>query len=148
MNTPNTIAEHIDCLARLTGAPASFIEQVRALFVMKGISLDEQAEPFLEALEEAFRREECIRASADRARQNLTKIQDSFRKVGKAYVEQLSQLKKIKSSLQKQSSQVRREAIQSRPKTTRVTIKGNHRSYVTKPVREDIPLVPGPKEIQ
>ena len=135
MNTPSTIAEHIDCLARLTGAPDSFIEQVRALFTMKGISLDDEVEPFLEALEEAFRREECIRASAERSRKNLTKIQDSFRRVGKAYVDQLSQLKKIKSSLQKQSSGVRRQAVRSRPKTTRVTIKGNHRSYVTKPVR-------------
>ena len=29
-----------------------------------------------------------------------------------------------------------------------VTIKGDHRTFVTKPVREELPMVPGPEELQ
>ena len=48
MNPRKSIAEHIQSLARTTGAPASFTGQVRALFVAKGISLDEDVAPFLD----------------------------------------------------------------------------------------------------
>ena len=65
---PKSIADHIDCLARLTGAPRSFVLQVKDLFGRKGISLETDASPYLAALEEAFRREESIRTSARRAR--------------------------------------------------------------------------------
>ena len=78
---PKSIEQQIDCLARLTGAPESFVNQVRQLFNSKGISLDDDAEPFVPALEEAFRREESIRCSTHRARQNLSKLQESFRKI-------------------------------------------------------------------
>ena len=61
-----TIAEHIDTLARLTGAPESFVLQVRELFSRKGIPLEADAAPYVEALEEAFVREERIRASSRR----------------------------------------------------------------------------------
>jgi hypothetical protein len=146
---PRSIGEHIDCLARLTGAPGSFVDQVRELFTRKGISLDEEAAPFLTALEEAFRREERIRCSSHRARANLTKIQDNFKKVGKAYVDQLSKLKNIQESLHQQTQRMRKSATpQEKPSTTHVTIKGDHRTFVTRPEREELPMVPGPKEIQ
>src|SRR5262245_31041737 len=89
-----SINDHIDCLARMTGAPGSFGAQVRSLFTAKGIPLDADAAPFIPALEEAFRREENIRASSSHARQQITKLRENFRKVGQAYVEQLSQLRR------------------------------------------------------
>jgi hypothetical protein len=148
MHPPKSIAEHIDCLARLTGAPLSFVDQVRQLFVKKGISLDEEAAPFVAALEEAFRREETIRASSQRAQQNITKIQENFRRVGKAYVDQLSQLKKIHSSLQQQSRRLRSKMGKRRGDVQHVTIAGDHRSFVTRPEREELPMVPGPSDVQ
>src|SRR5262245_9682028 len=90
---PKSISEQIDCLARLTGAPRSFVTQVRALFTRKGISLDTDATPYVRALEDAFRREETIRVSAQRAKQNMTKLQDNFHRISKAYVQQLQQLR-------------------------------------------------------
>ena len=60
---PKSICDHIECLSRLTGAPDAFITQVKALFAKKGISLNADASPYLKALEEAFRREESIRAT-------------------------------------------------------------------------------------
>ena len=148
MNQPRSIEDHIECLARLTGAPLAFVDQVRNLFISKGIPLATEATPFLEAMEEAFRREETIRASSHHARQNLSNIHDNFRKVGKAYVEQLSQLKKIQSSLQKQSRRLRTKMGKRRGDVTHVTISGDHRSFVTRPEREELPMVPGPSEVQ
>ena len=145
---PTSIAEHIECLARLTGAPLTFVDQVRALFVAKGISLEDHATPFLEALEEAFRREETIRHSSVRAKQSINDIQANFRKVGRAYVEQLEQLKKIQSSLQTQSHRLRKKLTGRSSNITHITVNGDHRSFVTKPVREQLPMVPGPKDMQ
>jgi hypothetical protein len=145
---PKSIDEQIQCLARLTGAPVSFIQQVRTLFTSKGISLDTDATPFLKALEEAFRREENIRTSSVRAKHQVAKLRDNFRKVGEAYVEQLSQLRRLQSSLQQQSRRLRRQHGPKRARATRVTITGDHRSFVTKTVREQVPMVPGPKERQ
>ena len=101
---PKSISDHIDCLARLMIAPQSFVMQIEDLFSKKGISLDEDAEPYLQALEEAFKREESIRASAS--------------------AEQDSQLEET-------------------------SIPGaDHRTLVTRPQRENLPMVPGPTEIQ
>ena len=136
---PKTIAEHLECLARLTSAPDSFVSQVEDLFLSKGISLDDDAEPYLAALDEAFRREENIRCTGHRAKKNIQQLQDNFQKIGKAYVEQISKLKRMQSS-------VKDKPRESQP--TQVTIKGDHRTYVTRPEREHLPMVPGPKEVQ
>ena len=49
------------------------------------------------ALEEAFRREEHIRTSTQRARENIARLHNNFNRVGKAYVRQLEHLRKIQS---------------------------------------------------
>ena len=143
---PKSISEHIDCLARMTGASEPFIAQVRALFEKKGISLDAEATPYLNALEEAFRREENVRTSSARARQNLSKLQNNFNKVGKAYVSQVERLRQIQNTLQGQADRLRKS---KKPRSGKpVVIHGDHRTYVTKPQREDLPMVPGPKDPQ
>ena len=116
----------------------------------KGIPLESEAGPFVQALDEAFRREEHIRASSHSAQHQLARIRDNFRKVGKAYVNQLSQLRRLHSSLQEHSQRLRkkRPSTGSREAATPVVIKGDHRSFVTAPVREQFPMVPGPKEQQ
>lgn len=145
---PRSIDEHIECLARLTGAPPSFVQQVRALFTSKGISLDTDATPFLKALEEAFRREENIRTSSVRARDQLAKLRNSFRKVGEAYVDQLSQLRRLQSSLRGKARPSPRKPSSKQLSRTRVTITGNHRSLITRTEREQPLMVPGPDEPQ
>ena len=142
---PKSILDHIDVLARLTGAPVSFIEQVKLLFSRKGISLETDGEPFIGALEEAFRREENIRASTVRARENLDQIRGNFDRIGKAYVEQLGRLKTVQKKLHARTREISTEA--SNAQSTQVTIKGDHRTFVTRPVREELSMVPGPSEI-
>jgi hypothetical protein len=143
---PKSISDQIQCLARLTGASEPFVAQVMALFEKKGISLSAEATPYIEALEEAFRREESIRTSSARARNNLSTLQSKFKKVGQAYVQQVERLRQSQSNLQGQAQRLRggKGGGSGRP----VVIHGDHRTYVTKPQREDLPLVPGPKEQQ
>jgi hypothetical protein len=137
---PRSIADHIDCLARLTGAPVAFIDQVRTLFLSKGISLDAEADPFIAALDEAFRREESIRTTTYRARDNLDRMQSKFRKIGRAYVEHVA---RNVSGEQRPKSRLRTARA-----STQVTIRGDHRTLVTRTEREELPMVPGPEEIQ
>ena len=143
---PQSIGDHIDCLARMTGAPIAFVDQVRGLFLAKGISLDSDGEPFIEALEEAFRREERIRNTTQRARDNLAKLQQNFRKVGRAYVDQFT--KKKKPGAEPTFTPAASANSSSKAKTTRVTIRGDHRTLVTRTEREELPMVPGPDDPQ
>ena len=84
---PRSISDQIDCLARLTCAPQSFVIQVKELFSRKGIPLEADAEPYIAALEEAFRREESIRTSARHARRNIASLHENFSRIGKSYVQ-------------------------------------------------------------
>ena len=145
---PKTIGEHIKCLARMTGAPESFVGQVRGLFSTKGISLDEDASPYVNALEEAFRREESIRTSSRRARHNIARLQDNFNRIGKAYVQQLEQLHRVRTNLSPQGRRETKAASVTRKTGTELAIPGDHRTYVTRPQTEEMPMVPGPKDEQ
>ena len=138
-----SIAEQIDCLARLTGAPTSFVDQVRELFTRKGISLAEDSSPYVRALEEAFIREESIRASAAQSRVDVARSSTDFKKIGKAYVQQLERLRRVQAGLRDK----RRPAV---PESTTVPIDPeiSSRSLVTRQQREDLPMVPGPEDLQ
>jgi len=145
---PKSIEEHIECLARLTGAPASFVGQVKNLFATKGISLDEDATPYLTALEEAFRREESIRASSHKARESISRVQNNFSRIGKEYVKQLDRLKRVQSSL-RQHETGKRPASGSKIAGNELRIPGgDHRTYITPPQKDQMPMVPGPTEEQ
>ncbi len=135
---PKSIDEHIQCLARLTGAPDSFVVQVRELFNRKGISLEDDAAPYIKALEEAFVREERIRTSSARARQELAQLHESFTELGRAHVRRMEKPAR-KSSRRKQSDDA--------PNAVAVTW-DDDRTVVLRMQREDDPLVPGPSDVQ
>ena len=145
---PKTIAEQIDCLARLTGAPQSFVCQVRDLFSRKGIPLSSDASPYLRALEEAFKREETIRTNAQRARRHIERLADNFSKIGKNYVRQLEQLHKIRSSLRDQATRLRRPSKRLSGVSQHGLPESGARQFMTPQVNDELPLVPGPEEEQ
>jgi hypothetical protein len=147
---PKSIGGQIECLARLTGAPESFVEQVRALFLNKGISLDEQVEPYMGALEEAFLRERSIRSSTGKARDNLQRLQKQFNRLGEAYRRQLGQLKEIRRSLESYSRLRADQHARALKKKTRpkVVVAVRRPSVVTRLQRDGRAMVPGPKEVQ
>jgi hypothetical protein len=144
---PKSIADQIDCLARLTGAPESFVDQVRELFTRKGISLEEDSAPYVKALEEAFIREESIRAGAQQTRAKLVRDATDFKKIGKAYAQQMERLRRVQAGLRD-----KRKGARKTSKTTSTTVpidpQISSRSLVTRQQREDMPMVPGPEEIQ
>jgi hypothetical protein len=119
-----SIGDQIDCLARLTGAPQSFVEQVRDLFTRKGISLDEDSTPYLRALEEAFIREESIRVGSTAARRGAA-----------AVVPPRS----------RERWRPARSAGEGRAATRFVSAAP---ALVTRRQHEEPPLVPGPEELQ
>lgn len=143
---PKSIAEQIECLARLTGAPDSFVDQVRELFARKGISLAEEATPYVKALEEAFVREESIRASTQRARQSTARLRTDFERIGKSYVEQIERLRRAQSGLHAKRSERRGTRPQVRSESLGPTVTG--RNVVTRQQTEEMPMVPGPEELQ
>jgi len=138
-----TLAEQISCLAQLTGAPRSFVLQVEELFSRKGIPLESDAGPYLNALEEAFKREESIRCTTERARDNIKRLQSNFSRIGQAYVKQLAQLKRLRGGTDTVSKKKDAGSFDE------IQIPGgNHRSFVTPPQTDEMPMVPGPKEEQ
>jgi len=145
MYEPKTLAEQISCLAQLTGAPQTFVLQVRELFSRKGIPLDSDAGPYLRALEEAFKREENIRCTTERARDNIKRLQNNFNRIGEAYVKQLAELKRLRGGTRAASS--RKKGASGSSDETPIP-GGNHRSFVTPPQSDKFPMVPGPKEEQ
>ncbi len=139
---PRSIAEEIEELARLTEAPGAFVEQVRALFEGKGISLEEDVEPFRRALEEAFRREEVIRAHAERARRGILEMSGRLSKAGERCVRQLEELRKVRDVLQDNTRTLR----ESGRRLSRIAcVYLDRRAYDDD---EAAPLVPGPDDLQ
>jgi hypothetical protein len=145
---PKTIAEQIDCLARLTGAPQTFVIQVRDLFSRKGIPLESDASPYLQALEEAFRREESIRMTAKRAQRNVRRLAENFNKIGRTYVRQLEHLKKIQTELRSQGRRVETARETLKKKAKRPAGRTERPQFMTRQVSDHMPMVPGPEEEQ
>jgi hypothetical protein len=143
---PKTILNEIECLARLTGAPQSFVMQVKGLFSNKGISLDSDAGPYVDALEEAFRREERIRQTSQRARENLSRVGENFRRVGRAYTQRLKQLKRPGRQVREGGKTT--PGADSENESRAIPISKDHRAYVTRQQSDTYPMVPGPKDLQ
>lgn len=132
-----SIRDQIDCLARLTGAPDTFVDQVRALFLRKGISLDSDSSPYVKALEEAFLREETIRAQARRARRNAREMHSGVRRLSEVYSRQVERLREVRTRLRQDD-----QGDPSWPPAER------RLTVMTPQQTDDLPLVPGPEEPQ
>lgn len=150
-NTNKTIATRIADLSRRTNAPETFVKQVRSLFSGKGISLDEDCTPYMAALEQAFQREESIRRNTLVTKQNLSRLQKNFSAITDNYRRHASQLARIKSSLERHSKKISSnvQKIEGKGRKPSVVLySSNPRTYITRPQKEKMPMVPGPDEIQ
>ena len=69
-----------------------------------------------------------------------------FKKVGKAYVQQIERLRRVQAGLRDKGSDTRK----SDPESTTVSIDPDisKRSLVTRQQHEDMPMVPGPEDLQ
>lgn len=120
-----TLEESIVRLASETGASPSFVEKVRALFLGRGIDLEDSSEPYTAALSEAFQRHSIIRERHDDARESLVRLHTNIAELGEVFHDHLSRLRGM------------------RERTAVVPQK----LYLV-PGERDRHVVPGPEEIQ
>lgn len=120
-----TLEESIVKLASETGASQSFVDKVRALFLGRGIDLDDSSEPYAAALSEAFRRHATIRERLDEARDSLVKLHSNIAEMGEVFQDHLTRLRVLRERTTPPSGSIR-------------LVPGEH----------DRSVVPGPDELQ
>ena len=120
-----TLEESILKLASETGASTSFVEKVRALFLGRGIDLEDSSEPYAEALNEAFRRHATIRERIDEARESLVRLHSNIAEMGEVFQDHLARLRGMRDRTAPPPAKMR-------------LVRGEH----------DRAVVPGPEEIQ
>jgi hypothetical protein len=94
-----SIGRTIDELARLTGAPASLVQEVKAIFVRRGIALETDALPYIEILEETFTRAALVERDGAAARGALSRQEESSRRFADACQELFGQLQSMEEFL-------------------------------------------------
>lgn len=128
----------IAALAADTGAPASFVAKIRALFAGRGISLERRAGPYLRALREAFRREEGLRRTSERSQDTLERAGHDLGSLDAEWQRQLEQLRDLQHALQRHTRRLRTGVQQLHaPPGTVVCARS-----------VELPFVPGPDTIQ
>src|SRR5262245_49989777 len=90
-----SIGRTIDELARLTGAPALLVEEIRGIFVRHGISLDADALPYAEILEETFTRVVLLERDGARAHDALARSEENSRRFADSCQELFGQLQSM-----------------------------------------------------
>jgi uncharacterized coiled-coil DUF342 family protein len=135
-----SLEESIEALARETGASPSFVDKVRALFLGRGVDLEDSAEPYADALAEAFRRHARMRTRLDEARDTLVRLHANIAELGSAFSSQLERLRAIREAPERSGAARRRAEASGRT----ITIEALHLS----PGDTDKNEVPGPSEIQ
>lgn len=88
-----TLDESIVKLASETGASSSFVEKVRALFLGRGIDLEDSSEPYSDALNDAFRRHATIRDRIDEARESLARLHANIAAMSEVFHNHLARLR-------------------------------------------------------
>ena len=120
-----TLEESIVKLALETDASPSFVDKVRALFLGRGIDLEDSSEPYAAALDEAFRRHSTIRERIDAARESLVRLHANIAEMGEVFQDHLARLRGLRERTSPHRGELR-------------LVRGEH----------DQSFVPGPDELQ
>jgi hypothetical protein len=94
-----TIAGQIDELARLTGAPRSLVEEIRNIFLRRGVRLEADALPYLEVLEETFSRAAMLERESAAARAAFARLEENSRRFADSCQEMYGQLRTMEDFL-------------------------------------------------
>jgi hypothetical protein len=136
---PKTLARHLEQLGRQSRVRSSFIDELRRILETRGVSLDEDVEPYRRAIDDAVRREEQRSRAALRASESLSEVQRRIDKLGQACLVQLREIRSLRDFLRRRSGHVA-EGLKARPA-------GDGSPGGGRP-RKRLYVVPGPKEIQ
>ena len=139
----NSIGGQIDRLAVENGAPDNFVQRIRELFSSKGISLEGDCEPYITALEHAFRRERSIRLSALQTRENLERLQRQLDQFNDVCRRQLNRMQSFKVNMGRSEPPLHDEV---EAKEIEVVEPDERRE--TRTIRGRSLVVPGPKDLQ
>jgi len=147
---PKSILKSIEDLARITEAPQAFVEQVRTLFRSKGISLEDDAAPYHGALVEAFRREHAIRKSTLQAKDDLVRLRQRRTPVRESDRGSVSGSAGASRRAPRSSTELDTYALRLARKAqgARSEESSGTRRWLTRGDRDDVPMVPGPKDLQ
>jgi len=94
-----SIGYQIEELARLTGAPRSLVEEIRGIFLKHGVSMQEDALPYLEVLEETFSRAAMLERENASARTALSRLEENSRRFADSCQEMYGQLRSMEDFL-------------------------------------------------
>ena len=133
-----TLEESIAALADETGATPAFVEKVRALFLGRGIDLEDSSEPYTAALVEAFRRHAAMRHRLDEARGSLVRLHSSIAELGEVFSSHLVRLRALRDALERRrGTEVVAASVAIKVEALRMV-----------PGENDRALVPGPDDPQ
>ncbi|MEQ8767309.1 MAG: hypothetical protein RL885_25585 [Planctomycetota bacterium] len=104
--TPTTIGQLITLLAHENDSSDEFAEQVRQLFLAKGIALDHDASPYTEAIHETFDRDRSLRHNVLKARAAAEQLQQDIEDLSEKCRVQLDQLTRLSQAFQGQFPQL------------------------------------------
>lgn len=117
-----TLAARIDALAREHGATPAFVSKVRRLFEQKGVTLESDAAPFQDILQDTFARDATIRDSGCAALASVREWRDSMVRLESSCRANLERLNELRGTLDAQlgaletwAAQLRQRAGQRRP---------------------------------
>src|SRR5262245_1923690 len=96
---PRSIGRTIDELARLTGAPALLVEEIRAIFARHGISLEADALPYAEILDETFTRVVLLERDGAAAHDAMARSEEGSRRFADSCQELYGQLQSMEDFL-------------------------------------------------
>jgi hypothetical protein len=100
IRSPMTLGLQIDELARLTAAPSALVEEIRAIFARRGISLEEDALPYVEILDETFVRAAELDREGIEALNACRTSEESSRRFADSCQELYGQLRSIEDFLE------------------------------------------------
>ncbi|MBP7146499.1 MAG: hypothetical protein KBD01_03065 [Acidobacteria bacterium] len=138
MELAGSVAALIAALARRTGAPQSFVDEVRNLFRAKGISLEREAGPYVGAIVETFEREAAVRRHASAAREQLGRLQGRLGELREACREQFARLTELRGDIERAALRIAHlaSALDSgAPRSQVLVVRGGF-------------AVPGPRDVQ
>ena len=94
-----SIGYEIEELARLTGAPRPLVEEIRAIFVRRGVALEDDSLPYIEVLEETFSRAAMLERESASARTAFARLEENSRRFADSCQEMYGHLRSMEEFL-------------------------------------------------
>ena len=99
-----TLKEHIAILAKEIRATDEFVEQVTALFERCGVSMSDDATPYLAQLRDTFRTEAAIQKASLASAKEFERLNKKLQSVKRSHTRSIGQLNDAVQSLRRSAA--------------------------------------------